>query len=328
MATDDFFPFIGEHCESTTLVNMLRNRAVDLSEPMAFGLGQGLSFLYWHSSQMPGPFLGGRVKPDHLIRNAATALGLELHEHQTDSRRKAEASLIAALDEGDVVGLKLDRYYLDYANEDHHFAAHYIACFGEEDGRFVVAETSCLGVQTTSRESMAEARSARGPMSSRNLSFRLGSVDFDPAHVADACRRSIQATAEGFLNPAITNLGFKGIAKTSTLMRRWCDALDEPAPALARIGTSMEEGGTGGGFFRTLWARFLEEAAALTGTPSYDPIAARYHQIAKRWTEVADLLREPDDARRRACVNEAADIVAELAVEEREAMQELRGVAT
>ncbi|KUN04776.1 hypothetical protein AQI95_17950 [Streptomyces yokosukanensis] len=319
--------FSGHHCESTALVNMLRNRGVELSEPMVFGLGQGLSFLYWHSKQMPGPFLGGRVKPDHLMRNAAGALGAGLQEEQTGSRSKAERDLVEALDDGDVVGLKLDRYYLDYADESHHFAAHYVACVGYEDDRFVVVETGNLGVQTTSRKSMGDARSAKGPMSSRNLSFRISAEAYDPAALPGGCRSSIHATAHDFLNPPITNMGFKGIAKTSSLMRTWCDSLEDPTHAMGLVGNSMENGGTGGGFFRTLWADFLQEAAALTGVAAYDTVAAEYRRMSRRWTEVADLLREADDSSMRKSAEAAASLVGELAVEERAAMAELEEVS-
>ncbi|CAL9394262.1 hypothetical protein SUDANB6_01325 [Streptomyces sp. enrichment culture] len=327
MTVIDISPYSGDHCESTALLNMLRNHEIELSEPLIFGLGRGLSFLYWHSQQMPTPFLAGRVKPDHLMRNAADALALELRTQETTSRAKAEATLLKALDEGDVVGLKLDRHHLDYAHEDHHFAAHYVACIGYEDDRFVVVETRSLGVQSTSRESMARARAAKGPMSSRNLSVRLDPHGYDESRLAKACQSSILASAQEFLNPPIANMGFKGIAKAGVLMRGWPDRLDRPAEAMRVVGTSMEEGGTGGGLFRTLWARFLEEAHELTGIETYDEIAVEYRRISQRWTEVANLLRNADGDGARQALDEAAAIVDALAAEERTAMARLEEVS-
>lgn len=323
MTVADISPFSGEHCESTALLNMLRNQDVELSEPLIFGLGQGLSFLYWHSKQMPNPFLAGRVKPDQLMRNVATALALELRTQETASAAKAEATLIEALDEGDVVGLKLDRYHLDYAHENHHFAAHYLACIGYEDDRFVVVETRPLGVQSTSRESMTRARSARGPMCSRSLSVRVDARGYDESTLAKACQSSILATAQEFLSPPITNMGFKGIAKTGSRIRDWADKLDRPVEAMRIVGTSMEEGGTGGGLFRTLWAQFLEEASELTGIEAYDDLAVEYRRISKRWTEVANLLRDADEDGVRQALGEAASIVAGIADDERTAMVRL-----
>ncbi|WP_433303897.1 BtrH N-terminal domain-containing protein [Actinoplanes sp. CA-030573] len=323
MAVIDISPYSGEHCESTALLNMLRNHDVELSEPMIFGLGQGLSFLYWHAKQMPSPFLAGRVKPDQLMRNVAGALAIELRSQETSSPARAEAALVQALDEGDVVGLKLDRYYLEYAHENHHFAAHYLACIGYEDDKFVVVETRSLGVQATSRESLARARSARGPMCSRSLSVRVDPSGYDESILGKACQASILATAQEFLSPPITNMGFKGIAKTGLLMRDWWDRLEHPAEAMVMVGTSMEEGGTGGGLFRTLWAQFLEEAAELTGITAYDELAVGYRRISQRWTDVANLLRDADEDGAREALAEAASIVGALAADERAAMARL-----
>ncbi|MFF0886773.1 BtrH N-terminal domain-containing protein [Streptomyces sp. NPDC001046] len=323
MAVIEISPYSGEHCESTALLNMLRNHDIELSEPLIFGLGQGLSFLYWHSQQMPSPFLAGRVKPDHLMRNVADALSLDLRTQETTSPAKAEDTLVRALDEGDVVGLKLDRYHLDYARENHHFAAHYLACIGYEDDRFVVVETRSLGVQSTSRDSLARARAAKGPMSSRNLSVRVDPRGYDESILAKACQASILATAREFLTPPITNMGYKGIAKAGRLMRGWHERLDRPVEAMAAVGTSMEEGGTGGGLFRTLWAQFLEEAHELTGIAAYDDLAVEYRRIARRWTDVADLLRDTDDSGARQALDEAALVLDGLATEERAAMARL-----
>lgn len=316
--------YVGKHCESTALVNMLRNRGIIVSEPLVFGLGRGISFLYWHSKQMPAPFLGGRVKPDHLIRNAAAALGVELLENQTGSQTKAARELDAALDSGDVVGLKLDRFHLDYAHDSYHFAAHYVACVARTPEAYTLVETTGVGVQTTSRDSLAAARSAKGPMSSRNLSFRLGTSTFDQGRLAQACRDAIGATAHDFLHPPIRNMGHSGFKKASTEMRSWCTTLDDPRAALTFLSHSIEDGGTGGGFFRSLWADFLVEAADLTGESTFASVAETYRDISTQWTRIAHVLRDAEDpVAMSAASEEAADILQDLQPAERDAMARL-----
>lgn len=51
------------HCETTTLGVLLRHEGIDLSEPMLFGLGAGLSFIYWDGRNMAFPFLGAGSGP-------------------------------------------------------------------------------------------------------------------------------------------------------------------------------------------------------------------------------------------------------------------------
>lgn len=42
MIIENFRPFEGENCESTTVGNLLKNNGIELSEPMLFGIGEGL----------------------------------------------------------------------------------------------------------------------------------------------------------------------------------------------------------------------------------------------------------------------------------------------
>lgn len=327
MGTIGIDPFSGEHCESTTLVNLLRQRDVRLSEPMVFGLGQGLSFIYWLTKRMDVPLLGGRVKPDLITANLASALGLDLRIRETASEKRALDDLVSQLDAGSLVGLKLDRYFLDYSSDEHHFAAHYVACTGYDADSFALVDTVEFGQRATSRASLAKARSFKGPMSSRNMSFTIHRGAAERPPVKDLIAPAVRATADAFLAPPIGNIGFPGVQKTSRVMVDWLDSLASPAEALSRIGSGMEHGGTGGGLFRTMWARFLDEAAQLTGDGGYQQCAVRYYDISKKWTEVAALIKEAGSSLSRATLVRAARIVAELAGEERDAMRQLIGVS-
>ena len=63
--------FIGEHCETTATGTLLKFINIELSEPMLFGIGEGLGYIYWDMKNMAFPFLGGRIKPDYLKKNMA-----------------------------------------------------------------------------------------------------------------------------------------------------------------------------------------------------------------------------------------------------------------
>jgi hypothetical protein len=62
-------PYIGQHCESTATGTLLNQIGIELSEPMLFGLGEGLSFIFWNMKMMDFPFIGGRIKSDLLTAN-------------------------------------------------------------------------------------------------------------------------------------------------------------------------------------------------------------------------------------------------------------------
>ena len=70
----DTQPFVGQHCETTTVGTLLGQLGIHLSEPMLFGLGEGLAYTIWKMKTMDFPFLGGRIKPDLITENIATNL--------------------------------------------------------------------------------------------------------------------------------------------------------------------------------------------------------------------------------------------------------------
>ena len=41
-------PFIGQHCETTATGTLLEQLGIKMSEPMLFGLGEGLGFIIWN----------------------------------------------------------------------------------------------------------------------------------------------------------------------------------------------------------------------------------------------------------------------------------------
>jgi len=108
MIVDTIKPFDGQHCETTATGTLLRQLGIELSEPMLFGLGGGLGFIYWNMKTMNFPFIGGRVKPDVLTQNIANNLNLDLEVKETSSTQKVWESVKQLLDKGQVVGLKLD----------------------------------------------------------------------------------------------------------------------------------------------------------------------------------------------------------------------------
>ncbi|MFD5294003.1 BtrH N-terminal domain-containing protein [Streptomyces mutabilis] len=320
-------PYVGRHCESTTLVNLLRQREVDLSESFVFGLAGGLSFIYWRTKQMPTPFVGGRIKPDTLTDNLADALKLRLSVHETSSAKRARDHLLAELDSGTVVGLKLDRYCLDYSTDDFRFAAHYVACVGYDDDRFALVETRPLGLQWASGESLAAARNPRGPMSSRNRAFTLDLPKAGLPDLGRAARNGIRTAAENFLNPPISNFGYKGMHKVAELMPQWLDDLDSPAHGLSEISTVMEDAGTGGGLFRKIWAEFLAETAEITGIDEFQETSDAYREVSNKWTEVAALVNEAGASSSRESLNSASKIVREAADKEQQLMRRLLDLA-
>ncbi|MEV6385473.1 BtrH N-terminal domain-containing protein [Streptomyces sp. NPDC051773] len=312
------------HCETTTLGVLLRHQGLDLSEPMLFGLGSGLSFIYWDSRNMDFPFLGGRVKPFELIRNLAARLDLELVVKETASPRRAWENVRAPLDAGRPVGLQLDSYHLEYFSSKVHFGGHVVALYGYDDRDAHLVDTDQQGgAVSTSLTSLAEARAARGPMSARHRSFTLTAPPGGAPAPADRIVAAVTACADAFLHPPIANLGHRGIEKAGKLVPTWLRRTDDPGRDLPQAALLMERAGTGGALFRNLYRDFLAECADLLDSDRLRAGHALYAEAAALWTEVASLIERAGTSGEEECLRRAGAVLADLARVEREAMGEL-----
>ncbi|THA75431.1 BtrH N-terminal domain-containing protein [Streptomyces sp. A0592] len=312
-----------QHCETTTLGVLLRHQGLDLSEPMLFGLGSGLSFVYWDSRNMDFPFLGGRAKPFELTRNLAARLGLELLVRETTSPRKAWDNVAYFLDDGRPVGLQLDSYHLDYFSSPVHFGGHIVAMYGYDDRSAYLVDTAQQGgAVTTSRNSLAQARAARGPMTARQRSFIITAPRNMPAPHRQIVP-AIAACARAFLNPPIANLGHRGIEKASKRVPLWLQRTDNPQRDLPQAAMLMEKAGTGGALFRNLYRDFLAECTDLLMSDHLRTGHALYTEAAALWTEAAALIKQAGESADAQCLVRAGSALGDLARMEREAMQAL-----
>lgn len=320
----------GAHCETTALRALLSPAGVDLSEPMLFGLGGGLSFIYWDSKQQGLPFLGGRVKPFQLTRNLAERLKLELRVQETGSQRKAWDQVRSSIDEGVPVGLQLNSYDLEYFGSPVHFAGHIVAMYGYDAERAYLVDTAQQGgAVSTSVESLARARAARGPMSARHRSFTLkvAASDLDEGHVIPALIPAITSCAQDFLAPPIANLGSRGISTAATRVQAWFDRVEDPERDLAIIATLMERAGTGGALFRNLYRDFLTECRGLLdGEPGADLVEQGrdlFTESARLWTSVAHLIERAGVTGNPDHLREASHVLEKIATIEISAMTAL-----
>ncbi|GHG07276.1 lantibiotic ABC transporter [Deinococcus piscis] len=322
-------PFIGQHCETTATGTLLGQLGTHLSEPMLFGLGQGLGFVFWNMKTMPFPFIGGRIKPDLLTANIAHHLGMELRVQETSSRTKAWEGVKSLLDAGKAVGLKLDCFHLDYFTDPIHFAGHYVAILGYNEQSAFLVDTVQQGSQVvTSLQSLERARNERGPMSSRNLWYTLEKCAPE-GHTAQALERAVRAAirsnAAEYLQPPIKNLGYQGIEKASREIVKWFDRTDDRTE-FAAAATLMERAGTGGALFRNLYRDFLLEAAELTGAEPIGAAHAEFVAIAQNWSEISALFEQVAQTGERQDILQAAERLRELSVVEKSAMQHLAAV--
>ncbi|TDC96454.1 DUF4872 domain-containing protein [Nonomuraea deserti] len=312
------------HCETTALGTLLRHDGLDLSEPMLFGLGSGLSFLYWDSKGMAFPFLAGRVRPFDLTRNLAARLGLTLLVKETTSPRRAWENVAAPIDAGRPVGLQLDSYHLDYFRSKVHFGGHVVAMYGYDEHDVYLVDTDQQGgAVRTSRAGLAKARAERGPMTARHRSFTI-TLPAHPPSWQDQIIPAIKDCAGAFLAAPIANLGHRGIEKAGQKVPGWLRRAGEPQQDLPQAALLMEKGGTGGALFRALYRDFLDECTRLIDHSDLRTGHRLYAEAATLWTGVSALIAKAGESGDAGHLQQAGVVLHDLSRIEKDAMQALR----
>ncbi len=325
MKIEHLKPFNGQHCETTATGTLLLQLGIELSEPMLFGLGEGLGFIYWNMKTMDFPFIGGRIKTDLLTQNIAENLNLELTVEETSSKQKAWDNVKQLLDKGQVVGLKLDCYHLEYFSNPFHFAGHYAAIYGyDHENAFLVDTIQQGGEVKTSLESLTLARAEKGPMASKNLYYTLKQTSKrNNPDLKKIIPIAIKNNAIEYLNPPITNIAYKGILKTSAEIVKWFKTSKNIEHEFKLSAMIMEKAGTGGALFRNLYRDFLKESYELLELDELKTGWEAFAEIATLWTTVSQLFEKVSETKEFKYIEQASNILKTISEKEKKTMEVL-----
>jgi len=323
MIIKEFKHFKGQHCETTATGCLLNQIGIELSEPMLFGIGEGLGFIFWNMKIMDFPFIGGRVKPDVLTENICKNLNLKLEVTETSSVKKAWENAAKHIENGKAVGLKLDCFHLDYFTDKFHFAGHYAAMYGYDDEYAYLVDTDQQGGKVkTSLKSLELARNEKGPMSSRNRTYVINKNE-KKYDLKKVIRKAVYNNAVEFLNPPIKNIGYRGILKTSTEIKKWFENSRDCKGDFQTTAMLMEKAGTGGSLFRNLYRDFLEESAELLKSRVIKEAHQEFCVIAGLWKNVSELFFLAGESEDIKYINQASEVLVDLSGRERVVMEKL-----
>jgi hypothetical protein len=291
---EDFNSFGGKHCQTTALKTILDYHDLHLSEELLFGLGGGISFIYWYMKKMPYPMVGGRFGGRHeeFLTNICKRIGGDASLFQTTSTKKGYITLKDMLRSGEPVYTYVDMAYLPYMAipEDAHFGGHTIVVFGidEESHTAHIGDRAHVPL-TTSLDDLKRARSSQyPPFAPRNKILNI----IYPSQIADlqsGIYDALHDCCDSLLNPPIKNFGLEGIKKWAKMVLQW----PKQFKGLNFIGCLMntfifiEIGGTGGSAFRPMFAQFLREAHSLVDNHQLSKIADLYEEIGTLWSQIA-----------------------------------------
>jgi hypothetical protein len=284
----------GNHCGSTALRNLLAFHGVEVSEETAFGLGAGAGFYYLAlDDTSPSRWFNGRTARLEESFRELTGAALEMRTFAEGDGAAAWDAARAEVDGGSPALLLTDIYYLDHYGNSAHFPGHAVVLAGYDSEVAHLSDTGFEELQTTRLENLARARHSGHPAYPlEGHMFTVGEA-IDRAALEAAVPRAIERAASEMLEPPFGEFGgVPALERLAAEAGSWPEAVEDWQWCARFAYQVIERRGTGGGCFRLMYSRFLEEAGR-----DEAPLAAA---AAARWTELAEAFRvasEDDEPR-------------------------------
>jgi len=286
----DFSHHQAAHCENGVASNLLKDKGLNISEPMVFGIGSGLFFVYLPFIKVNhAPVMSYRPLPGMIFNKLSKRLGIKIKRQKFSSEAKANQALEENLKNRIPTGLQVGVYNLTYFPDEYrfHFNAHNLVVYGKEGKNYLISDPVMQEVTTLREEELNKVRFAKGAFAPR------GQMYF-PIHIPveinfqDAIVKSIKDTCRNMLAP-IPIVGVKGIKMVSRQIRKWPikHGNKKANHYLAQMVRMQEEIGTGGGGFRFIYAAFLQEASVILKNEMLRNLSLEMTEIGDLWRDFA-----------------------------------------
>jgi hypothetical protein len=280
----------GNHCGSTALRNLLAFHGAYVTEEMAFGLGAGASFFYVAiDGQSPSRFTNGRAA--RLEENFLELTGTPLRMRTEPDPERSWEMARELVDAGRPALLLTDLYYLDHYGNSAHFPGHAVVLAGYDDSDALLSDTGFEELQTTALPNLAKARHSKQPI------FQLDGhvvdlpegAELDTARLREAVPAAVARAAQEMLEPSLGEYqGMPALDRFADEVASWPEAAEDWQWCARFLFQVIERRGTGGGNFRAMYSRFLEEAGY-----EQAPLCA---EAAHLWTALADTARHASES--------------------------------
>jgi hypothetical protein len=278
------------HCENGVISNLLNHRGVAISEPMAFGIGSGLFFVYLPFIKVNfAPGFSYRPMPGKIFRRLAKRLNIGVKHQRFSSPERAKAVLDEKLAQGIPVGLQVGVYHLTYFPDEYrfHFNAHNLVVYGREAGVYLISDPVMDYATRLTEEELQRVRFAKGALPPKGHLYYLERLptNYD---LERAIKKGIRQTCNDMLAP-VPIVGVRAMKWVANNIRKWPKTvgIKKTNHYLGQLVRMQEEIGTGGGGFRFIYAAFLQEAGTLLNNPALIQRSEEMTAIGDAWRDFA-----------------------------------------
>ena len=226
----DFEHIQSAHCENGVTTNLLKHIGVNqISEPLAFGIGSGLFYIYIPFLMINnGPAIAFRNMPGLIFKRTCNALGVPVIRKTFGSKEKAQRYLDECLEKGQPVGCQVGVYHLSYFPKEYrfHFNAHNLVVYGKEDDRYLISDPVMETVTSLSAYELERVRFAKGPLAPNGqLYYPKEKVIVSEDQIKKAIKSGISRNVRDMIRIPGPIVGVSGINYTGNKIKKWRDKL-------------------------------------------------------------------------------------------------------
>ena len=278
------------HCENGVISNLLTHNGFKISEPMAFGLGSGLFFVYLPFIKVNfAPALSFRPQPGLIFKRMSKRLGIKIKRRKFRNPKVAKEALDDMLAKNIPVGLQVGVFNLTYFPDDYrfHFNAHNLVVYGKEGDNYLISDPVMEHVTTLTSKELETVRFAKGVYAPKGQIYYPVEIP-EKFDIEKAIKKSIKSTCSNMLAP-VPIVGVKGIRTVAKAIRKWPKKIGVKRTNhnLGQIVRMQEEIGTGGGGFRFIYGAFLQEAADILKNDALLDLSKEITDIGDQWRDFA-----------------------------------------
>jgi hypothetical protein len=317
------------HCESGVVSNLLNFYGYQLSEPLVFGIGAGLFFVYMPFVSFKGNMtkFSFRTLPGSIFSQTMKNLNIKVgKKNRFFNQNKAMKATDKLLEKGIPVGNVAGLYFLPYTPLRVHFNAHHLCVIGKEGDQYTVSDPTVSDMQTLSYNELKRVRFAQGMFKPRGKMYWIKKMPTTPPDIRQAVISGIKTTCRNMVGIPLAPVGANGIVLLVKQMRKLETKYSEEDALLylAALIQVMEEFGTGGAGFRFQYSAFLFEAADMVNMPKLKDFAAEMNRIGDLWRLFANECGRKFKNRSDISYKELADKLMEIATAEKRFFVDLR----
>jgi len=278
------------HCENGVASNLLKHNGLNISEPMVFGIGSGLFFVYLPFIKVNyAPAISYRPLPGQIFNKLAKRLGLKIKRQKFSSEVNANKALDENLKNNIPTGLQVGVYNLTYFPDEYrfHFNAHNLVVYGKTETDYLISDPVMETVTTLTHAELNKVRFAKGAFAPRGQMYYPIQIPKE-VDLKKAIIKGIKNTCRDMLAPAPI-IGVRGIRYVAKQIRKWPAKKGTKTTNhyLAQMVRMQEEIGTGGGGFRFIYAAFLQEAAVILENEKLKDLSVEMTAIGDLWRDFA-----------------------------------------